>query len=449
MNVEQTLKEIAAELRNSRREIEVAPDISEKSIDKWNKKYTDNCSADITNRIIILSMTATGSIALTGDRILYDNFVQKGLNEILYKDISDIFPREGGLFDPDVLNISLRDGTEKKLDGCIDGLDVNKFALAFNQIVRAYQDELKEDLNAEFITSQQNVSLFAIDDDAKELYLEILCNYAYIDDMDIDAAEYNTILGVSVRMNANKETRKSLRKYIFATSMRETTGTLLRNAHIVLEDKNGQWDAFRYSLLQDVLYIKEQRNQSWKWQDDGFVGSLMEHLDLCPSQVDTMQKAVFLNKRSKEISVDAQSKDERKKLKDIKDDWNALIRQTKGTDGYVPMQYLFCSGSIYGINSYKSFIKSDATSPEAINKQRELILHDVIINTQKMVNVLAQDMCFMAERIEKMRDDSSAGQAELEIMQRKYDRILSALKLAAREQNDSENAKDNLNQECV
>ena len=67
--------------------------------------------------------------------------------------------------------------------------------------------------------------------------------------------------------------------------------------------------------------------------------------------------------------------------------------------------YLFCSGSIYGIDNYNSFLKKDDTSEKAVNKQRELILHEIIENTQKTINILIDDMNYIAEKIEKLVDE--------------------------------------------
>ena len=60
MNVENLIKEEARHLKNSRRTIEIAPDISENHINTIKKKYGATLRESIAKQILVMSYTGTG-----------------------------------------------------------------------------------------------------------------------------------------------------------------------------------------------------------------------------------------------------------------------------------------------------------------------------------------------------------------------------------------------------
>ena len=76
MNVETLIKEEAMHLKNSRRTIEIAPDISENHIKTIKKKYGETLGENIEKYILVLSYTGTGFFFLTGDTFYFNNFMQ-------------------------------------------------------------------------------------------------------------------------------------------------------------------------------------------------------------------------------------------------------------------------------------------------------------------------------------------------------------------------------------
>ena len=94
----------------------------------------------------------------------------------------------------------------------------------------------------------------------------------------------------------------------------------------------------------------------------------------------------------------------------------------------MPTLYLFCSGSVYGLKSYDGFLKKDETSQKAVNKQRELILQEVIVSNQKAVNVLIGDLNYLAERLEKALVEGDKIQQDYERIKQLLSRIKSAMR---------------------
>lgn len=391
-NLESEIKQKAIFLKGSRREFDIAPEIPVKALEQWYKKYQKHFTDDIRNKILILSDTKTGSFALTGDALYYDNYLQGGMCKILYADMKSISYTHGSVVKADQVHIVLHSGKQVNLDACIDGINLSCLQELLTEAAEKARSQ-------NLCCSIQNRTLVDLPEAAKTLYLKILCNKAYLDSKNIDATAYNSIGKFAVRMDASRKVRQELCRYMNEMDCREKTGKLLVEAAHLMEQDSGQWDCFRYSLVQDLLYLSMvMQNETFSWRNDGFLGSLLEACDLYPEQLDTMTKAVELNKKMQVKGAD---------MKELLARWKKLKQDTRYTRGYVAGQYLFCSGSIYGLKEYTGFLCGDALDQKALNKQRELILHKIIENTQKTINLLIEDVNFMADRLEKATADSA------------------------------------------
>lgn len=420
MNVENLIKEEAMRLKSSRRSIEITPDINEEHIKKIKKKYGETLHENFDKYILIMSYTSTGFFFLTGDTFYFNNFMQDGLQVVPFTEIISISTELGGRFTPDKIYFE----TAKKkyvLDGCIDGVNLSVISSVFKKIIELAKNQIDSD----FTISEQGILSSQLPENIKLLYLQILCNYAYLNDGMIDSDEYNVITKFAVRMEIHSKTRGILRKYMNDFDGRVKTGSLLASIKKITENQTGYWDVVKYCMMQDVLYIHDIQKPGKKWWDDGFIGSLMEHCSLNSEQIITMEKAVSLNKKMQNKDAD---------MKKLKDEWKKLINSIKNTRGYVPTLYLFCSGSVYGLKSYSGFLKKDETSQQAINKQRELILQEVIISNQKAVNVLIGDMNYLAERLEKALIEEDKIKQDYEQIKQLFRRIKSAERMVEQEE---------------
>lgn len=411
MNIENYIKSKAEELKRGIRQVEVAPEINEEHIKVLKKKYAAYLNVDFEKYILVLSYTGQGWIALTGDALYYDNFLQNGFQKIMYKSIIGVTARKGNIFMPDAILLKTH-SSDIHLDACIDGLNINVIKSIFEKIIT-----MSQNCDDDFTISKQGLLSYQIPDELKLLYLKILCNYAYINDSQIDSNEYNSIISFSIRMELKEEERKRLREYMNNCDNREKTGVLLSDIKRKTQDQTGYWDAIKFCLMQDILYIHEIQSPGKSWKEDGFIGSLLQHCDLRMNQVDTMVSAVFLNKKMLQKDAD---------MKHLRQEWDRMLSKIKDTAGYVPIRYLFCSGSVYSLKSYEFFLKRNDTSQKAINKQRELILHELIINNQKSVNVLVGDMNYLAERLEKALLEEDKIKQEYKEVKKLLERIKAA-----------------------
>lgn len=346
--------------------------------------------------------------------------MQGGLQIVPFTEISIITTETGGTFTPDKIYFKTSQ-KEYVLDGCIDGINLSTISAVFKRII-----ELARNQNDDVFTiSEQGVLSSQLPENIKLLYLQILCNYAYLNDESIDSDEYNAITKFSVRMELHGDTRGILRKYMNDFDGRIKTGNLLASLKKLTENQTGYWDVVKYCMMQDALYIHEIQKPGKRWEEDGFIGSLMENCSLNPEQISTMKKAVSLNKKMRSKDAD---------MEKLKREWKKLIKSIKGTPGYVPTLYLFCSGSVYGLKSYDGFLKKDETSQKAINKQRELILQEVIVSNQKAVNVLIGDMNYLAERLENALIEEDKIKQDYEKIRQLLSRIKSAMRTVEQEE---------------
>lgn len=420
MNVENFIKEEAKHLKNSRRAVEIAPDISQNHIKTIKKKYGNILEDTVDKYILAMSYTGTGFFFLTGDAFYFNNFMQEGLQVVPFTEVIGIKAEAGGRFTPDKIYFKTAQ-KDYVLDGCIDGVNLSTLVSVFRRIIEMAKNQ-NDDV---FTISEQGLLSSQLPEDIKLLYLQILCNYAYMNDKLIDTEEYNAITKFSVRMELCGETRGILRKYMNDFEGRIKTGNLLASIKKITENQTGYWDVVKYCMMQDVLYIHEIQKPGGRWEEDGFVGSLMEHCSLNTEQIHTMKKAVSLNKEMQNKDAD---------MEKLKGEWKKFIKSIKDTPGYVPTLYLFCSGSVYGLKSYEGFLKKDETSQKAINKQRELILQEVIVSNQKAVNVLIGDMNYLAERLEKALIEEDNIKQDYEKIKQLLCRIKSAMRTVEQEE---------------
>ncbi len=419
MNVENYIKQESMALKHSRRNIEIAPDISESHIEHIKKKYKDAITPSIEKYILAMSYTNTGIFFLTGDALYFDNFMQGGLKRIEFKDITETHFEEGKKFSVD--KVILNTTTQKYvLDACIDGLNLRTLQTVFTHIIE--KAKLSED---DFTVSEQGLLSYQLPDNIKLLYLEILCNYAYIGDSIIDSNEYNAIIKFSIRMEVTGDIRSELRIYMNDSESRVKTGYLLQELKQITQNQSGYWDVIKYCMMQDALYIHDLQSPGKNWREDGFLGSLKDKCELSEEQMDSMTFAVSLNKKM--LLKDAD-------MGKLKGEWKKFIASIKNTNGYVPTKYLFCSGSVYGIKSYDGFMKKDETSQKAINKQRELILQELITNNQKAVNVLVGDMNYLATRLEKALETEEKIRKDYDNIRQLLRRIKSAMNTVKEEE---------------
>lgn len=173
MNCENIIKQNAYKLKTSRRDIDIAPDISHSDREKWAKKYASDLSdSNVADIILALSDTSVGSLAITGRELLFDNFGDHGLRHVAFSQIESVSSTQGGRFSPDTISLHLSDGSDVKMDGSVDGLNIDLIAAIINKAIQLSKQ-------GELTTSNQNVSSFQLSERLKVLYFKGAARRSY------------------------------------------------------------------------------------------------------------------------------------------------------------------------------------------------------------------------------------------------------------------------------
>ncbi|GEM_PF-3171001 len=400
MTIEQYIKESAPALGHR---ILIAPDIPGKKLNGC----TSYVSSNIPGEYILIFGDATllgkGTMgfAFSGDTLYFAN--DKGEKQfVLLKDIeaATYMPkkthRSDAMFEMgDKVIINTRKGNYFYLETCLIGFNCDAMTKILNGVAQ------KVNSGEVPLCTRQNVTLSEMPEKIKLAYLKMLCNYAYLGDGVINSEEYSAIQSIIVRIELKAEGRGILREYMSDIEQREKSGNLLYIMGHELE--SGSYDILRYSLLQDVLYLHKIANNGKPWNEDGFIGSLLNNLKVSPMQLELMESAVDLHREI--TSNDAN-------IYELQDKSKALVKESLKL--HVPLMTLYCSGSPYNVDTYNKLFRKSDRAQVAIDKQRELMLQAVVQNTQKTLNHLVEEMNSVSEQLIKEIQRGSVASQKIE-----------------------------------
>lgn len=362
----------------------IAPDIDEKSMNECLKYVINEGEEDYV--LAYGNADFHSGFAFTGDKLYFSNNKRDSNREVLFEDMMFVKydkkhsdKKDNSYSLGDQISIVLKNRDIIKLEECMLGFDCKAMENLLNGIIDLIAD------GGETTKTRQNLSLDRMPEDAKLLYLKVLCNYTYIGDNVIDSDEYSSLQKIIVRIDAGPDTRMKIREYMTDIQNKEKTGMLLYKLKNTVE--YGTFYIIRYSLMQDTLYFHYLKDSDSKWEKDSFIGGMLNALKLNPEQVDLMLTAVKLHQEM--IKEDSDTNTIKKNIETM---------QKMAELFKVPRMTLYCSGSVYSYDSYNK-IFGKKKKKQAIDKQRELILQTVIKNTQKTVNNLVEDMNVISKKL--------------------------------------------------
>lgn len=395
MTIEQYIKESAPALGHR---ILIAPDIPGHKLDNCTRYISDNISGDYILIFGDATLLGKGTVgfAFSGDKLYFAND-KREKTLVLLKDISEAtyVPKKYGRSDSmyevgDKVVLHTRGGGQINIEGALIGFDCKALAMIINGVAnRINKGEIP-------VSTRQNVPLAEMPQKIKLSYLKLLCNYAYLGDGVIDSDEYSVIQSIIVRIELDADGRVQLRQYMSDIEHKEKSGDLLYIVHSQLE--SGSYDILRYSLLQDILYLHKISKPDKPWNEDGFIGSLLNNLQILPQQLELMETAIDLNRKMTANDADIYA---------LQDKSKALVKEALQL--HVPLMTLYCSGSAYSVDTYHKLFKNSDKAQVAIDKQRELMLQAVIQNSQKTLNHLVEDINSVSQQlIEEIERSSQA-----------------------------------------
>lgn len=269
----------------------------------------------------------------------------------------------------------------------------------------------------------------------KVAYMKLICNFAYNDGNIIRPQEYAEIMELMVRINIEKEELLEIRNYIHEIVFKAKDDELIK--YLNLNVPEGSYDILKKSIMKDILYIKRIKEKegicTYK-----HIKEIQSKLCISDDEVELMRLAI--KKDEDVIKLRMNDSQIKKSLKE-------LVVQA-GAVG-VPMAAIYFSGSVVGLSTagiitgleaigmggilgfssittglgalvmigwatYKGLKK--ATNIESIenSNQRELILQDIIKNSQQALNYLVEELNELTELlvIEMQRNNKVSGKIE-------------------------------------
>lgn len=417
MNIEKMIRDEVEKIQTSGGKVYVSPDIPEKKLNGALSAIAYNeVDAEYVLAILDTSLFGSGKAGCVflGDRIYFNNSGRK--ETILFEEIAEVTSERHVKTDEQgnekawfEYTLVKKDGSQENITELFSYSEKNEFAKLLNQIAASGKEE-----GASFESTNQVCPLAMMEDEIKRSYIELICNFAYADDDVIDPVEYSEIMTLIVINEVGKEQRLLLRAYMAGTVGRRSDDELIAflNEHV---DK-GSLDALKMSVMKDVLNLWRKKNRSEDWSADENIVSLQKKLGVPDEQAVCILETILENEK---ILSDRKSDIEIKKsLQEL---------ASKSAAVGVPLAAVYLSGSVIGISAagmtsglaalglggvlgfssmftgigvavllgvgaYKGMKKVTGMGDLEKNKQRELMLQQIVKNSQRALNYLVEDV---------------------------------------------------------
>jgi hypothetical protein len=394
----------------------IAPQIDEKKLNNAVKSFA--FSGNPSNVIALLDNTLLGSgkdgILFTGEKIIYRASFADPVS-VPYASIASAEYVEtvtGSKSDKIEVSLLIRrqNGTHLSVTGLVN-CNYRKLAETLQACVQDFS-EYKEE--------RQLVSIDELSEPLKVAYVQAVINMAYDNDDVIDDKEFAEILQLMTRLDLSAETRFTLRAYMASSAVQIPLETLL--AQIDSESPAGQIKALHISLAKDLINLFFSTGN----RDIGAFAFLQKNRGLLKVTDEEIELAVLAIKNDHDMLRD-----------DMTDDQivSALkILSAKAAAVGTPLAAVYLSGSVVGmsaagltsglaslgmggllgmsgmmtgigvavligVGTYAGVRKLTGANELTRSKRRELMLNEVIKQTQMTISLVMKDINFITGKL--------------------------------------------------
>lgn len=402
----------------SAKNMQVAPNIDQKKLN--NAVTSFEYSGSPSNVAGLFDSTLFGSgkdgLLFTGEQVIYHASFSDPI-PISYQSISDVqfvpstVGEDGKKSDPSVV-INRREGAPviiKYLGDC----NYQKLA----EILVSIHTEFKE-----FKEEKQLVTIEELSESLKEAYLKVVINMAYDNDGVVDEKEFAEILLLITRLNLTPETRVKLRGYMSSSEGLDSMEELMQI--IDQESPEGHVKALHISLVKDLINVHMITSGSTV-DNFQFLKKYRELLSVTDEEID--------------LTVTAIKTDHEMLKEEVTDDQLVTamkILSAKAAAVGTPLAAVYISGSVVGmsaagitsglaslgmggvlglssmttgigvavligVGAYAGIRKLTGANEITRSKRRELMLNEVIKQTQKTISLLIEDINFVTSQLSK------------------------------------------------
>ena len=392
--------------------IYVAPEIPEKKLNNIIKAL--KCESFYESILAIYDDTLFGSakegLVFTGQKMIhhkYGEFIYSEIDTVEY--IENITVDDKGEEKKDEFVIlKTKDNTEHKFTNGLTTIDKKKFTNFLNKIITEFEDYEEED---------QLKTISEMPDELKIAYLKIIINMTFIDDEKIDEKELAELFLLMTRLTLDKESRFSVRAYI--TEISKANIESIENLLKIIKNNSevSHYQSLMISLAKDLINVyfstKDTTNRDFKFLD--------ENKNLFELSDDEINLAYETVENDYKLLTEDLDDDAIKK--------NAKELASTAAAAGAPLAAVYISGSVIGMSaagmtsglatlgmgmgmtgglavigiigvlSYKGVKHLTGANELDKYKTRELMLHDVIKQTQKTISLIIDDVNYIVQKL--------------------------------------------------
>lgn len=340
--------------------------------------------------------------------------------------------------------LKFKNGSSTDISAELAGLSMKGFAEFINKMVNSVETD------EDFVSTSQIRPLSAMSPEIKEGYVKVICNFALANDGTVDPTEYAEIVSLMVRIEMDKDSRLNIRNYLVAPDMAVSLSELLN--FLKQEIDAGVSEIAMQSLMKDCLYFHRKTNPAQTWSDNVFLKTLQSEIGITDEQVETMLLALIndediLRKRKNDSEIKKAIKDTAAKAAAVGVPLTAIYFSGSvglsaagltsalahlglgGLLGFSPMVTGIGIAVLMGVGAYQGVKKVTGLKDVENNKQRELLLQEIIKNSQRGLDYLIEDVNEIAVRLQNAIEKEN--QDEIKIQ--KLSAILAMLSRGAQE----------------
>lgn len=418
ISLNEQIKELIPMIVNNKKKYFIAPDIPEQKLNSIVKSICPSEEPEYIISFVDTSLlgTANEGFVFFGDKIVFKKMLSSVmiikfdiLEEVTYKE-EVVTDKKGKSKIEKLMTVRTELGLSIIPSNVFSLVDGNRLQTFLNQVIQSRSDSEE----VEFVTENQLLPLELMKEEVKTCYAKILCNYAYFGDEMIDSEEYSEIMSFVVKVNMLPQNRIIIRSYMLENDSKEDTENLLS----LLEEvtTNSEFAIVKQSLMKDILVLYGISNDTGTENNDNILYEIAMKLDINDNQLEIMRQSIqkekdIIDKRLDDTAI-------KKSLKEISAGAIAVG---------VPMTALYFSGSVIGVSAagmtsglaglgmggvlgfssmftgvgmlaligvgtYQGVKKITGFKDLENNKQREKLLQAIIMNSQKTLNVIIEDV---------------------------------------------------------
>jgi len=388
----------------------ITPEIPEKKLNNAIKAF--NCEGFYESILAIQDGTVFGSskegFVFTGEKMIHHKhgeFIYSDIDSVEY--VENITVDDKGKDKKDEYVLISKNNKKYKFEHLYD---INEQGLAkfLNSIITEFEDYKEED---------QLKEMADMPDELKIAYLKIIINMTFIDDEEIDEKELAELFLLMTRLELGNESRFTVRSYITDISKDsiETVENLLKI--IKKHSENSHHQSLMISLAKDLINVyfstKDTTSRDFKFLDEhqALFGLSASEVDLAYDTVENDYKLL-----KEDLDDDAITK-------------NAKELASKAAAAGAPLAAVYISGSVVGMSaagitsglatlgmgmgmtgglavigiigvlSYKGVKHLTGANELDKYKTRDLMLHEVIKQTQKTISLIIDDVNYIVQKL--------------------------------------------------